>query len=89
MGLSQRRSDESDGSLSHAVVEAVADREGVDVTELEPPAFEPLYSVVDPDALDAVFAPTHDGGQRATGSVTFEYEGYTVTVDSDGTVDLE
>lgn len=89
MGLSQRRSGASDGSVSHAVVEAVADREGVDVTDLEPPAFEPLYTVVDPDALDAVFAPTHDGKRRTSGSVTFEYEGYTVTVNSDGTVDLE
>lgn len=89
MGLSQSRADATEGSLSRAVVEAVADREGVDVTAFEPPEYDPLYAAVDPEALDAVFAPTHGGDSRTTGTVSFEYEGYSVTVYSDGRIDLE
>lgn len=89
MGLSQSRADATERSVSQAVVEAVSEREGVDLTEFEPPEFDPLYTVVDPEALDALFAPTHGGEERTDGSVTFEYEGYTVTVHSDGRVELQ
>lgn len=63
-------------SLSEAVVKAVAREEGVDAENLEP-----LYEVIDGDALDALFR----GGQ---GQVTFRYAGYEVTVDQLGTVSL-
>lgn len=64
--------------VAHAVVAAVADRKGVDETDLDPR----LNSVVDPDALNAVFK---DG----TGRLSFEYHGFRVTVDSGSGVDLE
>lgn len=67
----------SSQSLSAAVATAVADREGVDPTELEPP----LFDVVDVDALDSVF-------HADTGTVSFEYAGYQVTVDNEATVEL-
>ncbi|MFC3959904.1 HalOD1 output domain-containing protein [Halovivax cerinus] len=89
MGLSQHRPGATDVSLSHVVIETIAEREGIDVTELEPPAYPPLYSVVDPDALDTVFAPAPSGDGRSNGSVRFEYAGYTVTAYSDGRVELE
>ena len=89
MGLSQRRRNATHDSVSQAIVEAVADREGVDVTELEPPRFDPLYTVVDPEALDSLFAPTHGGETRGRGTVTFDYEGYAITVYSDGRIDIE
>lgn len=63
--------------LSIAVVTAVAAREHVDPTDLE----VPLQERIDPDALDLLLDGTR-------GSVTFEYHGYLVTVDSDGDVDL-
>ncbi len=66
-----------DYRLTEAVLAAVADREGVDLTELK----TPLNDVVDADALDALF---RDG----TGQVTFDYGGYTVTVDHAGDVTL-
>lgn len=66
---------------SVAVVMAVAAREGVDPTELSPP----LNDVVDPDALDALFAGTDDPGSR----LSFTYRGYSVEVHSDGHVDVE
>lgn len=71
-------------NVSDSVVEAVAEAEGVDPLELTPPLFE----VIDPDALDQVFAPTPTDG-RMEGQVTFSYKGYNVTVHGDGYVSVE
>lgn len=71
-------------NLSQSVVEAVADAEGVDPLELSPP----LYEVIDPDALDRVFAVTPANG-RMDGQLTFLYNGYEVTVCGDGYVTVE
>lgn len=54
---------------SEAVLRAVADADDVAPTELPP-----LYRAVDPDALDAVFR------NRPAGTITFDYNGYTVTI---------
>lgn len=62
-------------SLSEAVLQGVATREGVPPEELEPP----LYEAISPEALDQLFHET-------TGQVTFEYIDYTITVDSAGNV---
>lgn len=70
-----------DDQLSRKVVEAVADAEGVDPTELE----VPLYAAVDSDALDALFR--EDG--NAIARVQFTYYGYRITVEGDGELDLE
>lgn len=59
----------TDKPLGVQVVEAVADAENVDRSELTP-----LGAVVDVRALDAVFRG------RDQGSVTFGYQGYVVTV---------
>ena len=88
MGSSQRGSESDTRSLSKAVIEAIADREGVDVTEIEPPRYEPLYTVVDPEALDTLFAPTFAGKARGSGSISFQYAGYDVVVEADGQVSL-
>ena len=71
------------GNVSNAVVERVAKAEDVDPRELN----VPLYEVIDPDALDALFAPTGDG-PRPVGKVTFEFCGHTVVVAGDRTVSL-
>ena len=67
-----------DGSVSEAVLSAVADREGVGPEELG----TPLYDVIDPEALDNLF-------RNGSGRVTFEYMNYVVTVDNRGTVRVE
>ncbi|MFD1513594.1 HalOD1 output domain-containing protein [Halomarina rubra] len=86
--MSQKRDDnlpmEPDESLSYAVVSAVAAEKGVSPDALEPV----LYDVVEPDALDALFAPRRDGAARTTGTATFELAEYEVTVDADGSVSL-
>ena len=68
---------------SVAVVMEIAAREGADPTELAPP----LNDVIDPDALDALFA--RSGPADVAGSVSFEYCGYRVEVRSNGRVVVE
>jgi len=68
--------------LSQAIVETIAENEDVD-----PLALDPLYEVIDPDALDSLFAETNRS-PRSDGKITFEYAGHTVVVNSDGTVRL-
>ncbi|MFC6722438.1 HalOD1 output domain-containing protein [Halobacteriaceae archaeon SHR40] len=63
---------------SEAVIGTVATAEGVDPSQL----LTPLYTFVDPDALDSLF---RTGG----GSVQFSYCGYWITVDASGTVGYE
>jgi hypothetical protein len=66
-------------TVSGAVVSAVADAEDVSPLELTP-----LASVLDPDALDALFA----SDSMAIEEVRFDYEGYTVVVDDNRDVTL-
>ena len=74
---------------SQAVVEAVADAEGVSLEALCPPEYETLHDVVDPQALDDLFAPKANGIERNLGRVTFEFCDYVVTIEPDGSVTLE
>ena len=60
----------------------VAERKGELVTELPP-----LYDIVDPEALDDLFAPSR-GSRRDEGIVVFWYQGYEVTVRADGTISI-
>ncbi|MXV64405.1 hypothetical protein GS429_20505 [Natronorubrum sp. JWXQ-INN-674] len=83
----------SDGAVdpTQAIIEAVAAREGVDVTDVEPPAYEPLYTVVNPEALDRLFqtqAQTPSVGPSVDARVVLEYEGYEIVVHSDGRVEV-
>ncbi|WP_049923240.1 HalOD1 output domain-containing protein [Halopiger djelfimassiliensis] len=82
-------SPEGEGPPTQTIIEAIADHEGVDVTEIEPPEYDPLYTVVNPTALDALFrTPARVPGRAAGSRVTFEYEGYRVVVYGDGSVDV-
>lgn len=64
-------------SVGMAVISTVAARSDTDSAELDP-----LYAVVNPDALDALFQP------GAVGQVAFTYSGYEVVVYSDGDIDV-
>lgn len=72
-------------SVCLEIVTAVAAREGVDPVTLTPP----LYEAIDPDALRALFESRPTETDQRTGSVLFTYNGYTVTVSSDGEVALD
>jgi hypothetical protein len=66
------------------IIETVAAREDVSPNELAP-----LTQAVDPDAIEAFVSPDRAGPRGAanrSARLTFEYTGYTVTVDADGVV---
>lgn len=67
-------------SISLRVIDALADATDTDAHELDP-----LYDVVDPEALDRLFQSDSPGGVR----VEFEYHGSLVEVRSDGTVTVD
>lgn len=77
MGVPRSRTEATEPST--AVVEAVASAGGWEPTAVP----EPLYDVVDPDALDAFVASTDDA------EVSFTYMGYEVTVAGDGGVTVD
>lgn len=79
MTSSRRINQSSPVSVSHAILKRVATETDQDVTELPP-----LYDVLDPDALEALF----DSWDTSTASVTFFYHGFEVTVTGDRTVTL-
>jgi len=70
----------TDRSLSTTVVLAVARARGMEATELPP-----LAEVIDPDALDALFAPD-DRQALLDARVRFEFADRTVCVRRDGEV---
>lgn len=70
--------------ISQSVIEAVAEAEQIDPVELSPT----LFQIVDPDALDEIFASVSTDDQRE-GQVVFTYIGYEVTVSSEGVVSVE
>jgi hypothetical protein len=71
-------------SPSEKVIQRVADAKGKEPGELDPP----LFNVVDPDGLDALFEPV-DNIEREIGLIRFLYHGYKVTVLADGSVSLQ
>ena len=77
IGLTQQHESQTMTSLSTAVVDAVTAETGTDATTLPP-----LYDVIDPDALDALFQG-RDGG-----AVSFDYAGDAVTVRAGTTISL-
>jgi len=66
---------------STAVVETVAD-----ARDREPTGLDPLYQVVDTDALDALVRSSGDGPVAGGTTVTFEVADTSVTVHGDGAV---
>lgn len=71
-------------TVTETVVHALADATGMDVTDAD----FTLYDYVDPDSLDRIFAPKHDGTPRSTGYVSFTAVGYQVTVYATGQVSI-
>lgn len=84
---------DSDGSRwkapSRAVIEAVAEAEGIPPKELRPPTYEALHTVIDPEALDALFSQRSNGSPRPGGDLSFPFCNYEVTIERDGSVTLE
>lgn len=71
-----------DTSVIYGVVKEVANRKDVTPDELRP-----LSDVVDPEALNSLFEAA-PGADHREGTVSFAYEGHSVTVDQNGTVSV-
>lgn len=70
-------------SVSTAVVRAIAEYEGRDLSEITP-----LYRVIDPDSLNAIFAEGAGRDGSVGPVVGFGFEGYWVRVSWPGDVEL-
>ncbi|WP_435156476.1 HalOD1 output domain-containing protein [Haladaptatus sp. DFWS20] len=87
------------GSQNASTIRAPNDTESVTTTIIErihahedisPNDLPPLYEVIDPEALDLLFATKRDGSPRSTpGSVSFQYQDYLVTVTSENDVTID
>ena len=66
---------DEDEHPSGAVVRAVASLTNTAVLDLNP-----LYDVIDPDHLNSLFADIPDDGSTEQSTVTFNFNGCTVTV---------
>ena len=66
---------------SEAVVATVTEAKDEDVTDLPP-----LFSKIDPDALNTIFATTLSGEHHCDGCITFEYAECQISVNSCGKV---
>jgi hypothetical protein len=73
----------SSQQVSERVVDEVADATDTDRLDLEP-----LYEVVDADALDALFDQGQFGGAGAPTRVSFSYAGCDVVVSTGGQVSV-
>lgn len=71
--------------LGTTVVETVAGAAGVTPSEIQ----TCLYDIIEPDALDALFAPKEGGEDRTDGTVSFSLHGHYVTVSADGVIEVE
>lgn len=67
-----------DERASAAVVRAVASLTNASIVDLDP-----LYEVIDPEHLDALFGGAHGGTAGTDRSVTFVFHGCRVTVTRD------
>ena len=78
---SRRADGGQDEPLERRIITHVAAQKNVNPTTLAP-----LYTVINPDALETLFAPQIDGTPRPGGQIQFDYSGYHITVTSEGDI---
>lgn len=76
MGSERCREPESTGSIVVTILSEIGQREGYPPQELTPP----LYTVIDPDALEALFRDPTPGESRDPVTVEFTYLDYRIVV---------
>jgi hypothetical protein len=83
MGIHEQGDTAGQNSWSLAIVAEVAKRKGVSEENLQPP----LYDAIDPDALNSLL--TSGSTTKNEISVSFDYSGYRIIVDSNQTVTVK
>lgn len=73
--------DQSVDTPSEAVVAAVAA-----MTRTDPMALDPLYSAIDPSALDDLFATSPTNRRR--GQIVFRYSGFEIMASTHGVIEV-
>lgn len=81
--LFQTRFDRTQRLASLAIVEMIAAIAGTSPLDLTP-----LSTTIDTDALDTLLS-TSPTGERGRVSIAFHYEGFEVTVDSNGRIEAD
>jgi hypothetical protein len=79
-GRAAHRVVSTDWDTSTTIVRAVTEVAGRDLLDDDCV----LYDVVDPDALNNLFADSHTGTARMTGRVVFDLQGCRVEIHADG-----
>ena len=69
-----------DGTSSEPVTEAIV-HAVASLTERDPLELRPLFDVLDPDAIEGIFDRSVASDPPATATLTFTYEGCTVSTD--------
>ncbi|THE64953.1 hypothetical protein D8Y22_10085 [Salinadaptatus halalkaliphilus] len=82
-GVYRAEYDSSQDQPSLAIVAVIAAADQSALSELPP-----LYSAIDTDALNELFSTTATEGQRK-GRLSFPYEGFEVTVSSEGVIEAK
>nr|WP_165875335.1 HalOD1 output domain-containing protein [Natrarchaeobius chitinivorans] len=75
---------ETDSSLCRTIIWAIAAVSGQSPEELPP-----LYSAIDPGALENVFQPRSEGKPRTHGRVSFTYNGFDIDVFASGRIRID
>lgn len=70
-------------SATEAIVMTVAGHAGI-----RPNALEPLYSVVDPEALDRIIRSVAARSSPGNAEIIFRYQGYTISAYSHGAIEV-
>ncbi|NHN43316.1 hypothetical protein G9C85_16990 [Halorubellus sp. JP-L1] len=73
------------GDTTQRIVQAVADEEGVEPVDLDPP----LYDVLDGDLLNALVESNERSDATDSLELSFTYHGYDVHVEAGGSVHVE
>lgn len=72
---------ESGRTPSEAIIDALAEAEGVDPMELDP-----LYETIDGDALDRLFTPRSESEETPSRTFGFTINSWNVFIQSEGSV---
>jgi hypothetical protein len=85
LATQEQHDPDGERDLTTTIVYTISEAAGVAPRNLTSP---PLYECIDVPALEDTFFGPGDGARRGTGTVSFRYTGYLVTVRSDGWVQV-